>query len=205
MDSDRGCLHRRHCESPRGGIAEDSDGLRNAGDVAVQRDLTCPSELPWTAQGMCSSLTQTITGCWNCRGRATGYGPQTTLPTSGLLAPFVVAVDSVGECVHRRHRGMAIRWWNCRRVSVNFEGVNVCAPGQTTPAPCSKTLTLNFNVNAERNAWHSKGAHRRRAEPRLHPGQRKHLHRRVFGGRNLHGECDLCASGREGYGTAPLR
>ena len=33
--------------------------------------------------------------------------------------------------------------------SVNFEGVNVCAPGQTTPAPCSNTLTLNFHTNAD--------------------------------------------------------
>ena len=33
--------------------------------------------------------------------------------------------------------------------SVNFEKVNVCAPGQTMSAPCSETLTLNFIVNAE--------------------------------------------------------
>ena len=32
--------------------------------------------------------------------------------------------------------------------SVNFEGVNVCAPGQTTPAPCSETLTLNYTATA---------------------------------------------------------
>jgi len=30
--------------------------------------------------------------------------------------------------------------------SVNFGNVNLCAPGQTTPAPCSETLTLTYNV-----------------------------------------------------------
>jgi hypothetical protein len=32
--------------------------------------------------------------------------------------------------------------------AVNFGSVNICAAGQTTPAPCSKTLTLNFTVTA---------------------------------------------------------
>jgi hypothetical protein len=32
--------------------------------------------------------------------------------------------------------------------SVNFGNVNLCAPGKTTPAPCSKTLTLTYNVTA---------------------------------------------------------
>jgi len=31
---------------------------------------------------------------------------------------------------------------------VNFGDVNVCAPGQTTPSPCSKTLTLIYKVTA---------------------------------------------------------
>jgi hypothetical protein len=30
--------------------------------------------------------------------------------------------------------------------SVNFGNVNLCAAGQTTPAPCNKTLTLNYKV-----------------------------------------------------------
>jgi hypothetical protein len=32
--------------------------------------------------------------------------------------------------------------------SVSFETVNVCPAGKTAPAPCSKTLTLNYKVIA---------------------------------------------------------
>lgn len=32
--------------------------------------------------------------------------------------------------------------------SVNFGNVNLCAVGHTTPAPCSETLTLTYNVTA---------------------------------------------------------
>jgi sugar lactone lactonase YvrE len=32
--------------------------------------------------------------------------------------------------------------------AVSFGGINVCPPGQTTPAPCAETLTLNYNVTA---------------------------------------------------------
>jgi hypothetical protein len=33
--------------------------------------------------------------------------------------------------------------------AVNFGQVVMCAPGKTTPAPCSETLTLNYSVTAE--------------------------------------------------------
>src|SRR5271165_4814704 len=32
--------------------------------------------------------------------------------------------------------------------SVDFGSVNVCPTGSTTPAPCSQTLTLTYNVSA---------------------------------------------------------
>jgi sugar lactone lactonase YvrE len=32
---------------------------------------------------------------------------------------------------------------------VNFGSINICPGGQTTPAPCSETLALNYNVNAD--------------------------------------------------------
>ena len=32
--------------------------------------------------------------------------------------------------------------------SVNYGNVNVCAPGQLAPAPCTETMTLNFKVTA---------------------------------------------------------
>ena len=78
---------------------------------------------------------------------ATGYGPQTTLAFSGLSTVGGDAVDNAGNV-------FVADWQNNDRevelqtISVNFEGVNVCAPGQTTPAPCSETLTLNYNVTA---------------------------------------------------------
>ncbi len=81
--------------------------------------------------------------------------------------------------------------------SVNFGSVNVCAPGQTTPAPCSETLALNYNVNADHYARHDQ-----RCSPAAAPNldftraERKHLHRRIYGGRNLHSERDLHTNGR---------
>ena len=79
---------------------------------------------------------------------ATGYGSQTTLPFSGLNSPDGIAVDSAGDVfiTNYDNYGGAVE---LQTQSVNFEGVNVCMPGQTTPAPCSQTLTLNFNVNAD--------------------------------------------------------
>src|SRR5271170_5596117 len=76
---------------------------------------------------------------------ATGYGPQTTLATSGLDFPSGVAVDSTGNVFFTVFGTGSVVEVQTR--SVNFEGVNVCAPGQTTPAPCNETLTLNFKVN----------------------------------------------------------
>ena len=78
---------------------------------------------------------------------ATGYGPQTTLPTNGLFWPYGIAVDNAGDVfIADTNHGRVVEM---QTHSVNFEGVNVCAPGQTTPAPCSQTLTLNFNINAD--------------------------------------------------------
>ncbi len=75
---------------------------------------------------------------------STGYGPQTTLPFSGLHYPYGVAADSAGDVfVSDRVNQREVE---LQTISVNFEGVNVCAPGATTPAPCNETLTLNYTV-----------------------------------------------------------
>ncbi len=76
----------------------------------------------------------------------TGYGPQITLPASGLDYPFAVAVDG-SENVFIADQVNA-RVVELQTVSVNFESVNVCASGETIPAPCNETLTLNYNVAA---------------------------------------------------------
>ena len=78
---------------------------------------------------------------------ATGYGPQTTLPASGLSFPNGVAVDGVGD-IFITDEG-SNRVLELETHSVNFGSENVCPSGQTTPAPCSETLTLNFNINAD--------------------------------------------------------
>ncbi len=76
---------------------------------------------------------------------STGYGPQTSLPTTGLASPVGVAVDSAGDVfIADNSNNLVVEVTR----SVNFGSANVCAPGQTTPAPCSQTLTLSFNVNA---------------------------------------------------------
>jgi len=76
----------------------------------------------------------------------TPSGVQTTLLTSGLSNPFGVAVDGVGDVfIGDRSNNRVVE---LQRVAANFGNVNVCPGGQTTPAPCSQTLTLNYNVAA---------------------------------------------------------
>ena len=107
-------------DGPPGGVAVDRAGDVFIADYGNNRVL----ELPWTG---------------------TGYGPQTTLQAS-VSSPWGVAVDSAGD-VFIADLGTN-RAVEVQTRSVNFEGVDVCAPGQTTPAPCSNTLTLNYGVTA---------------------------------------------------------
>jgi large repetitive protein len=77
-----------------------------------------------------------------------GGGTQTTVG-SGLLDPYGVAVDGAGDVFiadTRNNRVVEIQ-----RVAVNFGNVNVCPAGQTSPAPCNQTLTLNYNVGTTTN------------------------------------------------------
>ena len=77
---------------------------------------------------------------------STGYGPQTTLPFSSLNHPIGVAVDSAGNLfLDDAHNNRVLE---LQTHSVNFEAVNVCPAGQTTPTPCSETLTLTYSVEA---------------------------------------------------------
>jgi len=75
-----------------------------------------------------------------------GYGPQITL-LSGLNFPRGVFVDGAGTVFVADQNNNRVLELQTR--SVNLGGANVCASGATTPAPCSQTLTLNFNVNAD--------------------------------------------------------
>ena len=128
-------------------------------------------ELPWTGTGYGTPVTLPTSGLYFPFGIAvdsagdvfiadqgnnrvvelprtvTGYGPQTTLPASGFGFARGVAVDSVGDIFITD--GDNDRVLEVQTHSVNFGGVNVCAPGKTTPAPCSNSLTLNFKINAD--------------------------------------------------------
>jgi Abnormal spindle-like microcephaly-assoc'd, ASPM-SPD-2-Hydin len=78
---------------------------------------------------------------------ATGWGSQTTLLTGPLNFPRGLFLDNAGDLFIADQNNDRVL--ELQTHSVNFEGVNICPAGQTTPAPCSATLTLNFNVNAD--------------------------------------------------------
>jgi sugar lactone lactonase YvrE len=65
---------------------------------------------------------------------------------SGFFNPTGVAVDAAGEVFVADQSHSAVK--EIQAGSVNFVTANVCPAGQTTPAPCSQTLTLNFDVAA---------------------------------------------------------
>jgi len=71
----------------------------------------------------------------------TGFGGQTVVLPGSFGA---VATDSVGN-VYVTEGNSALE---LQRNSPNFGTANVCAPGATTPAPCSQTLTFNYSVNS---------------------------------------------------------
>jgi sugar lactone lactonase YvrE len=74
-----------------------------------------------------------------------GGGAQTTVGT-GLSYPYELAVDSKGDVFIADSSNNRVV--EVQPGPVNFGDVNVCLGGQTTPAPCSGSVTLNFNINA---------------------------------------------------------
>ncbi|MFL6351961.1 MAG: choice-of-anchor D domain-containing protein [Bryobacteraceae bacterium] len=65
---------------------------------------------------------------------------------SGLSLPNGVAVDSAGNVFIAdaiKNRVVKVS------LTGNFGTVNVCPSGQASPAPCSETLTLNYNVTGD--------------------------------------------------------
>ncbi len=75
--------------------------------------------------------------CW-------GRCSQTLVTGAGLNCPDAVAVDQRGDVFVGDFSGNITE---VQTVAVNFGGINVCPPNQTTPAPCSNALTLNYNVS----------------------------------------------------------
>jgi sugar lactone lactonase YvrE len=72
--------------------------------------------------------------------------PQTTVG-SGLNAPLAVGVDVTGDVFVVDTTGSTLV--KVRLQAIDFGSANVCPSGQTTPAPCSNTLALTYNVNAD--------------------------------------------------------
>ena len=74
-------------------------------------------------------------------------GPQTTIGTgSGAGDVEGVAVDGDGDIFFTNpgHLGLV----EIQTHSVNFGSLNICPAGQSSPAPCSQTLTLNYNITS---------------------------------------------------------
>ncbi len=65
---------------------------------------------------------------------------------SGFNSPRDVAVDGKGNVFVADDGISSIV--ELQMQSVNFGSVNVCPSGQTTPVPCSNTLTLSYDVDA---------------------------------------------------------
>jgi NHL repeat len=61
---------------------------------------------------------------------------------ASTLTAFAVALSGAGLA-----RAQSVTFAG-PQPSVNFGIVNICPAGQTTPAPCSAAMTLNFNVTA---------------------------------------------------------
>ena len=76
---------------------------------------------------------------------ATGYGAPTVVGTG--LSGVLLAVDSSGNLFVPDNQGGIVT--EVQLHSVDFGSANVCPAGQTTPTPCSNTLTLNYNVAAD--------------------------------------------------------
>ena len=70
---------------------------------------------------------------------------QSTVASSALTNPNGVAVDAAGDVLVTE--GSANLAVEVQREAVNFGYVNVCPAGQTGPAPCKESLTLNYLAN----------------------------------------------------------
>jgi len=74
-------------------------------------------------------------------------GPQITIGTgSGAGAVQGVAVDGDGDIFFTNPGQLGLV--EIQTHAVNFGSLNVCPAGQSSPAPCSQTLTLNYNITS---------------------------------------------------------
>jgi hypothetical protein len=72
-------------------------------------------------------------------------GVQTSIGSSSLQ-PLGVAARAIGTVFVADGASNTVQ--EIQTQSVDFGDINLCAPGQTTPAPCQETLSLNYTLNA---------------------------------------------------------
>ena len=85
------------------------------------------------------------TSSWLLKVPPGGGAP--TAVGSGLSFPFQLAVDVKGDVFIADSSNNRVV--EVQPGPVNFGNINVCPAGQTTPAPCSATLMLDYSVNAD--------------------------------------------------------
>jgi len=85
------------------------------------------------------------TNSWLLKVPPGGGAP--TAVGSGLSFPFQLAVDVKGDVFIADSSNNRVV--EVQPGPVNFGNINVCPAGQTTPAPCSATLMLDYSVNAD--------------------------------------------------------
>jgi sugar lactone lactonase YvrE len=73
-----------------------------------------------------------------------GGGAQSTIASG--FQPYGVAVNAAGDVLIADDISHIVE---VQTAAVNFGALNVCPAGQSGPAPCSQTLTLNYNVAAD--------------------------------------------------------
>jgi hypothetical protein len=72
-----------------------------------------------------------------------GGGPQITVLNGGLSDPRGLAVDQYGDLFVA---DFGYKLYGELLAAVRFPTTNVCPAGQTSPAPCSQTEVLNYNI-----------------------------------------------------------
>jgi sugar lactone lactonase YvrE len=150
-----------YCE----GVAVDGKGdifIADTGDSLVV-------EVPWTGSGYGSQTPLQTSGVaypWGVAVDGTGdvfiadlgingavempwtgssYGAQISVPTNGVVEIYDgVAVDTKGDIFFANGTTSVLKFMS---MNVNLGSADVCPAGQSTPAPCNQTATLNYAIN----------------------------------------------------------
>ncbi len=129
-----------------------NQGVNNVIEIAaggaqtiIATGLNHPSGVAVNAQGDVfvadtnnSRIVEIPAGCTNSSCQIT--------VAAGLSSAVGVAVDGGGDVFIANEAPAAVL--EVQTTAVTFGSVNICSAGQTTPAPCSQSLTLTYNINS---------------------------------------------------------